>query len=235
VLVNSIYVSNHVTRFAVESEPFALYAPWLLRRRCAAPSRGQPKEHFVMHVSSTKRAIVHIGALATPESPGDRCRHKSKSGRRCERPSDPGNFGFCAIHIAEAQQFREAESRAVASELLGPESSLADPASVNRLLAKLFALVAQGRIPVPTAALLTQIGQLILQTFNGQPPHAEVRLSEGNNAWRQTIVHVLNASHRPASGAPPLTYEDLEREIRTASLEPESLSTTSDFECTEDD
>jgi hypothetical protein len=189
-----------------------------------------------MHVSSTKRAIVHIGALATPESPGDRCRHKSKSGRRCERPSEPANLGFCALHIAEAQQFREAESRAVASELLGPESSLADPASINRLLAKLFTLVAQGRIPVPTAALLTQIGQLILQTFNGQPAHADVRLSEVNNAWRQTIVHVLNASQESVgSEHPPVSYQDLEREIRTAYRGSEPGSSENDFQGGEDD
>lgn len=189
-----------------------------------------------MHVSSTKRALVHIGALAAPESVADRCRHKSKSGRRCERPSESGNFGFCVVHSADAQQIREAESRAVASELLGSESSLADPASINRLLAKLFTLVAQGRIPVPTASLLTQIGQLILQTFNGSPAHAEVHLSEVNSAWRQTIVHVLNASQQsPGSSGAPLTYQDLEREIRTAGLAPEPVSTPSDSECGEDD
>lgn len=173
-----------------------------------------------MAASSTKRAVIPLDGFALPE-PGNelRCRHKSSSGRRCERAADPANFGFCIIHDGDAHQFREAESRAIAVELLGGDASLADPASVNRLLAKLFTLVAQGRIPLPTAALLTQIGQLILQSFSGNgAPHAEVRLSEVNNAWRQTIVHVLNSAGHPSGAAPAsqISFQDFAPELRAA-------------------
>lgn len=167
-----------------------------------------------MAAPSTKPAVIPLDGFALPE-PGNelRCRHKSSSGRRCERAADPANFGFCVLHDADAQRFREAEARAIAAELLGAEASLGDPASVNRLLAKLFMLVAHGRIPLPTAALLTQIGQLILQSFGGNgAPHGEVRLSEVNNAWRQTIVHVLNSAGQSSEAAPAsqISFQDFE-------------------------
>jgi hypothetical protein len=142
-----------------------------------------------------------------------RCRHKTASGRRCERQPASANFGFCPLHAGEGQRFRDAEAAAIASELFGPESNFADATVVNQVLGKLFTLVAQGRIPVSTAALLAQIGQLLIQGLQG--PHGDVRLAEVNNAWRQTIVNVLNSADRD-SRSPDIAnvrYEDLGRRI----------------------
>jgi hypothetical protein len=142
-----------------------------------------------------------------------RCRHKTASGRRCERQPASANYGFCPLHASEGQRFRDAEAAAIASELFGPESNFGDPAVVNQVLGKLFTLVAQGRIPVSTAALLAQIGQLLIQKLQG--PHGDVRLAEVNNAWRQTIVNVLNSADRDsrAQDIASVRYEDLGRRI----------------------
>jgi hypothetical protein len=148
-----------------------------------------------MAAASTKYPSTREELIFKEATQADfRCRHKTASGRRCERQPTSVDYGFCGIHAAEAQKFRDAEATAIASELLGCESNFGDLIVVNQVLGKLFTLVAQGRIPVSTAALLTQIGQLLLQGLQGS--HSDVRLAEVNNAWRQTIVNVLSSADR---------------------------------------
>ncbi len=166
-----------------------------------------------MSATSTKHTkwpdeLIRSEAVSDP-----RCRHKTASGRRCERQPTSANYGFCAIHAAEAQRYREAEATAIASELIGGDSNFGDPAVVNQMLGKLFTLVAQGRIPVSTASLLAQIGQLLVNGLQGA--HGDTRLAEVTNAWRQTIVKVLNSADRDSRSSELTTvhYEDLGRQI----------------------
>ena len=93
-----------------------------------------------------------------------------------KRPAVPAPTSVSQLWVLsaarrEGQRFRDAEAAAIASELFGPESNFADATVVNQVLGKLFTLVAQGRIPVSTAALLAQIGQLLIQGLQG--PHGE--------------------------------------------------------------
>lgn len=166
-----------------------------------------------MSATSAKHISRQEDPILSESGQDPRCRHKTASGRRCERQPASANYGFCSLHASEGQRFRDAEAAAIASELFGPESNFGDPTVVNQVLGKLFTLVAQGRIPVSTAALLAQIGQLLIQGLQG--PHGDVRLAEVNNAWRQTIVNVLNSADRDSRGPDiaSVRYEDLGRRI----------------------
>jgi hypothetical protein len=172
-----------------------------------------------MSAISTKLIQARDEIILHETASDSRCRHRTPSGRRCERQSSLVNYGFCAAHAHEGQKFRDADATAIAAELLGPESNFGDPAVVNQVLGKLFTLVAQGRIPVSTAALLAQIGQLLVQGLQGS--HGDVRLSEVNNAWRQTIVNVLNSADRDSQNAQATSskYEDLGRRIEESRAE----------------
>ena len=164
--------------------------------------------------SSIQRPAQKQDEIIVRETGTDpRCRHKTASGRRCDRVPSQLNYGFCLLHAHEGQRYREADATAIAAELLGPESDFGDPTVVNQVLGKLFTLVAQGRIPVSTAALLAQIGQLLVQGLHG--PHGDVRLSEVNNAWRQTIVNVLNSADGGPNdaGVATVKYENLGRRV----------------------
>jgi hypothetical protein len=166
-----------------------------------------------MSATSTKHGPRQPEFIIPEAAQDPRCRHKTASGRRCERQPVSANYGFCHIHASEGQRFRDAEAAAIAQELFGTDSNFGDPIVVNQVLGKLFTLVAQGRIPVTTAALLAQIGQLLVQGLQG--PHGDVRLAEVNNAWRQTIVNVLNSADRDSHGPDiaSVRYEDLGRRI----------------------
>jgi hypothetical protein len=187
-----------------------------------------------MSAIPTKPSPKRDDFLLAETGPDLRCRHKTASGRRCERQPASANYGFCPLHASEGQRFRDAEAAAIASELFGPESNFGDATVVNQVLGKLFTLVAQGRIPVSTAALLAQIGQLLIQGLQG--PHGDVRLAEVNNAWRQTIVNVLNSADRDSRGPDiaSVRYEDLGRRIDDSREQGATVRETADANYSEE-
>jgi hypothetical protein len=69
----------------------------------------------------------------------------------------------CLAHWEHDGQF--VEDHAALETLADPRNALDSPAGVNKALACLFRLTAQGKIPVRKAATLAYIGQLLISSL----------------------------------------------------------------------
>jgi len=124
------------------------------------------------------------------EQPGGQCRHTSADGRRCRMPAPPGHDSLCLPHW----QRQNGDAQAVSAELLGPFAELTTATAVNHALAKLFSLVAQGRIPSRDAAVLAYISQLLLNSL-GAVRH-EAQLARGHDEWHGLLRRTLRNAQR---------------------------------------
>ena len=113
------------------------------------------------------------------------CLHTNADGRRCRMPARPGHDSLCLPHW----QRRNRDAKAVSVELLGPFAELTTATAVNHALAKLFSLVAQGRIPSRDAAVLAYIGQLLLNSLSAVRHEAE--LARGHDKWHGDLRRTL--------------------------------------------
>ncbi len=115
----------------------------------------------------------------------ERCLRTTADGRRCRMPARPGHDSLCLPHW----QRRNRDSKTVSAELLGPFAKLNTATAVNHALAKLFSLVAQGRIPSRDAAVLAYIGQLLLSSLSAVRHEAE--LARGHDKWHGDLRRTL--------------------------------------------
>ncbi len=100
-------------------------------------------------------------------------------------PARPGHDSLCLPHW----QRQNRDAKAVSAELLGPFAELTTATAVNHALAKLFSLVAQGRIPSRDGAVLAYIGQLLLNSL-GAVRH-EAQLARGHDQWHGDLRRTL--------------------------------------------
>ncbi|MFZ0818660.1 MAG: hypothetical protein WAM91_01210 [Candidatus Acidiferrales bacterium] len=136
----------------------------------------------------------HITGI--PDDP-NRCTHTDAIGRQCrslalkvingEAPGLAPNF--CAAHATADRQLREADD--IAKYLLAKTPHLDTAASVNYFLEKLVEVVANNRIPVRNATLLTYIGSLLLNSV-GQVRN-ELLAMRGHDAWNKKIFNAFSA------------------------------------------
>jgi len=150
--------------------------------------------------------------------PDDRCQHTTADGRRCRAHRMNQDSTLCLQHWQRQQQLLCAESfdaDALAAELLGPFQELKTAAAVTHALGKLFALVAKNRIPTRNAALLTYIGQVLLNSLALM--REETLRGEGNTGWK-LILHHIPRPQRPDSGSTTdqeIVTQDKEDEQKT--------------------
>ena len=111
-----------------------------------------------------------------------RCTWTTADGRRCRMPRVNSHVTLCGTHLeAQQRRLRVAPVPTVHDALTGI-SDLRSATSINHLLGNLTTLVADGRIDVRRALVLTYLAQLLLQTaktakherWDDNPPPAPV-------------------------------------------------------------
>src|SRR6266852_7844253 len=121
------------------------------------------------------------------------CLFSFSDGRQCRMLRHKDHSTLCIFHA-------RAERQLLASEKLGRE--IASPPSgeyltavdVNHVLGKLFAAVAQNRLPVRNAAILAYLGQLLLHSV--PLVKHEIINAEDDDFWRY-LVHDTLAAFTP--------------------------------------
>jgi len=120
-------------------------------------------------------------------------------GRRCQLPPSPDDAGLCYFH---ARKFRDRltaqEAGRQISEFLNTDTLTAS--DLNSALATLFSATAQGFIKPKTAATLTYLGQLMLQT---QRLAKQEFLESFHDRWPKVVQESLtfNQSNPPPAPA----------------------------------
>lgn len=95
-----------------------------------------------------------------------RCQRHFANGSRCRNPIAHDSPDLCAFHRDQAAKAEsEAQAAAVVQELYGQVSELGSEAAVARVLANLFRLIAEDRIPDRRAALLASTARAILRAL----------------------------------------------------------------------
>jgi hypothetical protein len=121
--------------------------------------------------------------LAPAASDSARCLFSSSDGRRCGMVRWEDHPSLCLFHARQEQQLLEADR--IGAELVSISGEFKTAHDLNHVLGKLFALLANNRIPPRNAAILAYVGQLILQTL---PSVKRDVVAAGNhNAWEDTL------------------------------------------------
>jgi hypothetical protein len=120
------------------------------------------------------------------------CQFQFADGRKCRMLRREGHATFCVFHA-------RAERQLLQSETLGPllskspSGEFLTAADVNHVLGKLFAAIAEDRLPPRNAATLAFVGQLLLHSI--PIVQNEIINARGANSWRQLVHNVLNFSN----------------------------------------
>ncbi|HUJ39796.1 MAG TPA: hypothetical protein VLW54_04560 [Candidatus Acidoferrales bacterium] len=95
----------------------------------------------------------------------NRCSFTSTDGRRCRMLRDPAHPDLCYHHAErELRSLAPGELEPLAAEILGPIRDFRSAAAINVALGNLFVQLADGRLDVRRAAVLTYIAQSIQHT-----------------------------------------------------------------------
>ena len=91
------------------------------------------------------------------------CAFTFSDGRQCCSPRSPSSTMYCLPHERRQRRLREADSTALhlAEPLSAPFIS---DTSLNSSLVRLFAAIADGRVPPKTAAQLISLSKILLRT-----------------------------------------------------------------------
>ena len=143
-----------------------------------------------------------------------RCQRTTADGRRCTLPlvvsgAEPRakNAPLCLHHLRQHDRYPNAGR--VAAELLGPRKRLDSATAINRVLSRLFALVARNRIPPRHAAILAYIGQLLLQSL--PLVRREQQLKEASSELQDALCQALLSD---AGAARPDAFADTGQPVR---------------------
>jgi hypothetical protein len=91
------------------------------------------------------------------------CVHFFADGRRCQMPPSADDMGLCYFHAKKFQnRLNSQEAGRQISQFL--ETDILTACDLSSTFASLFSATAQGRIKPKTAATLTYLGRLMLQT-----------------------------------------------------------------------
>ncbi len=133
-------------------------------------------------------------ASRRPE-PDNLCQHTDAAGRRCRMPRATGHSYLCFYHWRREEQDLHASQ--IGAEILGVFGELRTATAVNHALARLFAALAQNRIPVRRAAVLGYIAQLLEHGLRSVKYEAESVI--GHNAWNESVRRALDAASESVS------------------------------------
>ncbi len=139
-------------------------------------------------------------------TPPDLCQFPFSDGRHCRMLRHPAHPSLCLFHARDEQQVLE-------SPRLGAEISASftgdflTAADVNHVLGKVFAALAQGRIPQRTAVTLAYLGQLMLNSLPAVKDETQFEFSY--EAWQKMIGKSIRLSKAAWPGLhSPLTPEN---------------------------
>ena len=124
-----------------------------------------------------------------------RCLHRTPTGRRCRFPVAEAASSYCLRHAALHQE--NLDSLNLAPALLGELTEIVTAMDMQRVLGKLFILLAQNRITTKKAAVLTYIIQQLLRTL----PEVEHELNSQSDpsAAPAIIVDIPRPSYEQAN------------------------------------
>jgi hypothetical protein len=95
----------------------------------------------------------------------NRCLHYDLAGRQCREPRMEGHAAFCAAHARKHSAPEPPDPQELVRELLGNKRNFRSAASINRVLSRLLPAMIARRIDPRTAAGVTYICQLLIQTL----------------------------------------------------------------------
>jgi hypothetical protein len=135
---------------------------------------------------NTARKPHQLARSAMIDAP---CKFKFADGRLCGIPRWKGHASYCLFHARQEQQLLDADR--VGTELASLSGEFRTTTDLNHALGKLFAAVAQNRIPPRNAAVIAYIGQLLMQSLPGV--QREIRHNDGSEAWDDTVRRTFDA------------------------------------------
>jgi hypothetical protein len=92
------------------------------------------------------------------------CAFSFSDGRECRIPRHKQNSRYCFTHARKARHLEEADE--VAQEIVEPISgNLISSASMTQSLVRLFAAVAEGRIPPKQASALAKVSSVLIKSI----------------------------------------------------------------------
>ena len=143
-----------------------------------------------------------------------RCQFPFSDGRGCRILRSPLHSAFCAFHARQELQLLESQrlGHEISASLNGDFLTATD---INHVLGKLFTAVAQDRIPLRKAAILTYMGQVMLSSL----PHVkqEFPFEYKFEHWNKVLANAA-----PLSTPPALTDSNSPAECLPELPEPDS-------------
>jgi hypothetical protein len=120
------------------------------------------------------------------------CQFHFADGRKCLMLRRDEDSTYCPFHArAERQLLESATVGAVISKT--PSGEFLTAVDVNHVLGKLYAAIAEDRLPPRNAANLAYVGQLLLHSVS--IAQHEIINARGADSWRQLVHNVLNSSN----------------------------------------
>ena len=103
----------------------------------------------------------------------NRCQYRYANGKRCRLAGSKPHLGFCSHHFrlsnSVTSQHSCNDSEDLSSELLPELSQCNSAINLNQFLARLLALVTQGRISPRRAAVLSYITNQLIHSRRHRP------------------------------------------------------------------
>src|SRR4029077_11457720 len=157
------------------------------------PLNGSSSPSFFKSLFSKLKPPREVGASAANVYPQDelrgakevRCRFTFSDGRQCRSQ----RASFCVHHASKRDTKHKAPA---APDLEVLCTDLTTATSINRALAQIFLLMAQGRISRKDAVAFGYLGQLLLQTAPGV--RAEFVSAFGYHDWEENLTTRLKSS-----------------------------------------
>ena len=124
-----------------------------------------------------------------------RCQFQFSDGRCCRMLRSPHHPSFCAFNARQELQLLESQRLGdeISASLKGDFLTATD---INHILGKLFTAVAQDRIPLRKAAILTYMDQVMLSSL----PHVkkEFPFAYKFDHWNKVLANAAPLSSPPA-------------------------------------
>jgi hypothetical protein len=126
-----------------------------------------------------------------------RCQFHFSDGRSCRMLRSPVHSSFCAFHAR--QELQLLESQRLGDEISTPlNGDFLTATDINHVMGKLFIAVAQDRVPLRKAAILTYMGQVMLSSL--AHVKKEFPFSYKFDHWKKVLNNAA-----PLSSPPSLT------------------------------
>jgi|GEM_PF-2665769 hypothetical protein len=136
----------------------------------------------------------------------NRCSHRDALNHRCRDLVAPSHPFLCYRHARNQQaaerkrqeaERKEREAARLGAELASLSGEYKTASDINRVLGKLFDLLAQNRIDRAKAHTLAYIAQLMLITL--PTVRNEIQTVQGFDVWRRSVLRSLALNRPPAN------------------------------------